>query len=167
MKTRLILSFVATVVLALLLRWQGAALVTPVSPYGIIDLEFAWHAEKLRQLQLFWPREVLSNNIYIDFLFLVAYGIFLYTACQWRAAAILNQKAAAIFATLAVSAASLDLLENFLMLLVWYGRFQPFVLKIIAVVAGIKFFLVIAVLLFLFASFFMKRRKKEPTEASA
>ena len=159
MKLRLIISLVLTILLAYLLRRQGAALMTPVSPLGIIDLEFAWTAEKLSQLQLFWQREVLSKNIYIDFAFLIAYGVFLYTACHWRALVIRNEKAAGVFATLAVTAASLDLLENFLMLLVWYGRFQPFVLKIIAVVAAIKFLLVMAVLVFLLLSFFMKKKE--------
>jgi len=167
MKMRLFISLLLTIATALVLRWQGSALVTPVSPYGVIHLEFAWSAENLRQLQLFWPHDDVTTNIYLDFLFLAAYGFFLYTACRWRAAGMKHQKGAPVFTSFSLMAPALDLLENFLMLLVWNARFKPFSLKIIAVAAALKFILVAAVLLFIVFSFFASRKRKDDLRASA
>ena len=121
----------------IVMRWQGSALISPQSPKGIIDLEFAKTTEKLKQLQFFWNHETVLENIYLDFLFIAAYTWFFVTACK----AVNNDKSR-LFSSVAIAAAAFDVLENFLMILVWNERFSPSVLKIVFYVAAIKFLLI-------------------------
>ena len=133
----------------IIMRWQGSNLVTPQSPKGILDLEFAKTTERFYQLQLFWNHEVVLQNIYLDFLFILAYTWFLFTACKAA-----NNARSTIFSALAISAAAFDFLENFLMILVWNVRFDPSVLQIVFYVAAIKVLLIVIVIGFLILSLF-------------
>ena len=133
----------------LVMRWQGSSLVTPQSPKGIIDFEFAKTFEKFRQLQFFWNHETVLQNIYLDFLFILAYTWFLVTACK----AVKNSKSN-LFSGLSFSAAAFDVLENFLMILVWNEKFSPSVLQIVFYVAAIKFLLIVIVIGYLILSLF-------------
>lgn len=139
----------------ILMRWQGSSLVTPQSPKGIIDLEFARTPAKLRQLQFFWNHETVLQNIYLDFLFIAAYTWFLFTACK-----IVNNPKSNLFSGVAISAAAFDVLENFLMILVWNERFSPSVLQIVFYVAAIKFLLVVIVIGYLILSLFGLFKRK-------
>lgn len=131
------------------MRWQGSSLVTPQSPKGIIDLEFAKTADKLQQLQFFWNHETVLQNIYLDFLFIAAYTWFFVTACK----AVRNDRSN-LFSGIAISAAAFDVLENFLMILVWNEKFSPSVLQIVFYVAAIKFLLIVIVIGYLILSLF-------------
>ena len=82
MKLRLLASFLFTVAMILVMRWHGMKLKTPQSSRGIIDLEFAKTPERFHQLQLFWNREVVLSNIYLDFLFIGAYAWFFYISSK-------------------------------------------------------------------------------------
>jgi len=157
MKRNLLIAFLFLVVMFIVMRWQGTALITPLSPKGIIDLEFAKTSERSRQLQLFWNHETVLQNIYLDFLFIVAYTWFLMTACK----AVRNSKSA-IFSGLAISAAAFDVLENFLMILVWNERFEPSVLQIVFYVAAIKFLLIVVVIGYLILSLFGLFKREYP-----
>ena len=64
----------------IIMRIQGKALITPVSPLGILDLEFARTAYRLSQLRLFWNAQDLFMNIYLDFAFIISYVWFLSVA---------------------------------------------------------------------------------------
>jgi hypothetical protein len=145
MKKNLLISFLFLVVMIVVMRWQGSNLITPQSPKGIFDLEFAKTTERFHQLQLFWNHETVLQNIYLDFLFIIAYTWFLVTACK----AIRNNRSP-LFSSLAISAAAFDVLENFLMILVWNERFNPSVLQLVFYVAAIKFLLIVVVIGFLF-----------------
>ena len=147
MKRNLVISFLFLVVMIAVMRWQGSALVTPQSPKGIIDLEFAGTAERFFQLQLFWNIETVLQNIYLDFLLIVAYAWFFITACK-----AVNNKWSNTFSGIALSAAAFDLLENFLMILVLNGRFKPSVLQIVFYCAALKFILAGMVVLYLLIS---------------
>jgi hypothetical protein len=149
MKKNLVLSFLFLVVMIMVMRWQGSALVTPISPKGILDFEFAKTPERFQQLQLFWNHETVLQNIYLDFLFIASYAWFLVTACK----AIKNMRSDT-FSALAISAAVFDVLENFLMILVWNGRFNPSVLKMVYYIAAIKFVLAGIVIGYLIFSLF-------------
>jgi len=46
MKRNLLISFLFLVVMIIVTRWQGTGLITPQSPRGIIDLEFAKTPER-------------------------------------------------------------------------------------------------------------------------
>ena len=143
------ISFLIVVIMFIIIRWQGSGLITPQSPKGIIDFEFAKTPEKFRQLQFFWNRETVLQNIYLDFLLILAYGWFFVTACKATA----NSKSN-LFSGLAVSAGAFDVLENFLMILVWNERFSPSVLQIVFYAAIIKFLLIIIVTGYLILSMF-------------
>jgi hypothetical protein len=137
------------------MRWQGSVLVTPQSPHGIIDLEFAKTAERFLQLQLFWNQDAVVRIIYLDFLFIVAYVWFLVAACK-----AINNSKATIFSALAISAGAFDVLENFLMILVLNGRFNPSVLQIVYYCAAIKFLLAGIVVGYLIISLFRLFKRK-------
>jgi hypothetical protein len=133
----------------LVMRWQGSGLITPQSSKGILDLEFAKTAERFHQLQLFWNHETVLQNIYLDFLFIIIYTWFLFTACK-----VVNNVKSNLFSGLAISAAAFDVLENFLMILVWNGRFEPSLLQIVYYTAVIKFLLAGIVVGYLLLSLF-------------
>jgi membrane-associated HD superfamily phosphohydrolase len=149
MKTRLLLSFALTLVMILVMRWQGSALVTPQSPKGIIDLEFAKTPERLQQLQLFMDREKVAQNIYLDFLFIAAYCWFLVAACRYIQLKTNWNKWSNMFLSLAIAAAMFDVFENFLMLLIFNGRFQPSLMEVVFYTALVKFVFAGAVVLYL------------------
>lgn len=149
MKRNLLISFLFVVAMIVVMRWQGGDLVTPQSPKGIIDLEFAKTPEKLRQLQFFWNHGTVLQNIYLDFLFIIAYTWFFVTACK-----AVNNNKSKVFSSLAISAATFDLLENFLMILVWNERFSPSVMQVVFYVSAIKFLLIAFVIGYLIVSLF-------------
>ena len=120
---------------------------TPQSSRGIIDLEFAKSPERFHQLQLFWNREVVLSNLYLDFLFIGAYAWFFYISSKT-----VNNRWSKLFSGLAISAAAFDVLENFLMIMVLNGRFNLATLQVIYYSAAIKFILAGLVLLYLLLS---------------
>jgi hypothetical protein len=149
MKRNLLITFLFLVVMFIAMRWQGSGLVTPQSPKGILDLEFAKTSERFHQLQLFWSYETVLQNIYLDFLFIIAYTWFFVTACK----AVDNIRSN-LSSGLAISAGAFDVLENFLMILVWNGRFEPGLLQIVYYAAAIKFLLAGIVIGYLILSLF-------------
>jgi hypothetical protein len=151
MNRQLLVSFVLLVLMVFVMRWQGSSLVTPQSPKGIIDLEFAKTADRYHQLQLFWNPQDVKQNIYLDFLFIIAYTWFLVTACKVLGSRS-SLKRSNVFAGLAMSAGAFDVLENFLMLLVLNGKFSTSVLQIVYYCAAIKFILAGIVVLYLILS---------------
>ena len=160
MKRRLLISFIAVVLLILLMRWQGSALVTPVSPKGIIDVEFARTEGRWQQLLLFLDLQALRINLYLDLLFIVSYVWFLLTACQYIQSKTAWRRATAVFKTVALTAGVLDVLENFMILLVLENRIAPDVLQTVFYIAAAKFALAgVTILYLLFSWPFALRRK--------
>src|SRR5215213_9640845 len=149
MKRNLPISFLFLVTMFIVMRWQGTGLITPQSPKGVLDLEFAKTPERFHQLQLFWNHKKVLQNIYLDFLFIVAYTWFLITACK----AADNTKSN-LFSGFAISAGAFNVLENFLMILVWNGRFEPSLLQIVYYASAIKFLLAGIVVGYLILSLF-------------
>ena len=104
----------------------SAGLKTPVTPRGIIDLEFAYNTTKTSAILNAWAPTAQTNNIavaktntYWDFLFLFFYAGFLFLACKKIAATIKGPvaKAGNIIAKAAIAAGFLDVIENAGMLL--------------------------------------------------
>lgn len=147
MKNPLLLSFLSVLAMILVMKWQGADLITPVSPKGILDLEFARSDKTLAELKLFWNDRDLTLNIYLDFLFIAAYVWFLTTACRHMGKS--GAKWSGIFNGLALAAGSLDVLENCLMLLIWNGGLESSWLQAVYFIALIKFVLAGTVVLYL------------------
>jgi hypothetical protein len=137
------------------LRWQGQSLITPQSPKGIIDLEFAKTADRLHQLQLFWNRQNVLQNLYLDFLFIIAYTWFLVTVCK-----AVNKSKSNIFSAFTISAGAFDVLENFLLIIVLNGKFSTAILQVVYYVALIKFLLIVIVVGFIALSLFGLLRKE-------
>ena len=144
------------------MRWQGSALITPQSPKGIIDLEFAKTPERLQQLQLFMDQQKVTQNIVLDFFFIAAYCWFLVTACRYIQSKTDWTKWSNIFVSLAIAAALFDVLENFLMLLVLNGRFQPSLMEVVFYAALVKFVFAAAVVLYILLAwpFSLMRKSK-------
>lgn len=149
MKRNLLLSFLLLLVAVALMWWQGSNLITPQSPRGIIDLEFARTIEHFRPLQFFWNHEAVLQGIYLYFLLVIAYTWFLVTSCK-----LLANNRSNLFSAFAVSAGAFNVLENFVMILVWNQRFDPSVLQMVFYAAIIKFILIFLVIGFIILSLF-------------
>jgi hypothetical protein len=149
MKRRLFISFLILVIMVITMRQQGKSLLTPVSLKGIINLELAKTPERFHQLQLFWNSSDVISNIFLDFLFIAAYTWFFVNGCRFVKQKLKLQDWSDRFLSLAIAAAFFDVCENFLMLLVWNGRFGTAVLQIIFYCAVIKFLLIGLVALYL------------------
>ena len=134
------------------MRYQGQSLVTPVSPKGILDFEFARTAERFMQLRLFLNPASFRTNIYLDFLFIGAYVWFLASACGWVKEKTGKESWSNVFTTVAISAGFFDICENFLLILIFDGKFDPSVLEIVFYCALIKFILAGLVVIYLLVS---------------
>ncbi|HWJ92676.1 MAG TPA: hypothetical protein VNR87_16275 [Flavisolibacter sp.] len=161
MKRNLVISFACVIIMIIVMRILGHSLVTPVSARGIIDLEFARTEGRLNQLRVFWNPSDINNNIYVDFVFIAAYGWFFVTACLFIKSRTNWSKWSNSFSALALSAAFFDVCENFLMLLVLNGRFNASVLQIVFYCALIKFVLIGCVVLFILGSLPFALTKKQ------
>jgi len=150
----------ALLVMVSILQWQGRALITPASPYGILNIEFARNGEQFQKLLLFLGSKAIETNLFLDFPFIAAYACFLYFSCIYVRQKTQWNRASRIFATAALVAALFDVAENFILLLVLWNRFNATGLAIVYYVAITKFVLAGSVVLFLLFSwpFTLRRR---------
>jgi len=133
----------------IVMRWQNSLLISPQSPKGILDIEFAKTPERFHQLKLFLSRNVVIQNIYFDFLFIAAYSWFLITVCKTA-----SNNRSNLFLSLSIAAGAFDVLENFLIILVWNERFDPSVLQLVFYIAAVKFLLIVLVVGYIILSLF-------------
>ena len=144
----------------IVMRMQGSSLITSASPKGILDLEFAKTPQRLMHLRLFLDHSDVVQNLFLDFLFIAAYTWFLVTACNF-----IKQKNdwsgwSKHFSGIAIAAGLFDVLENFLILLVWNERFRPGLMQVVYYCAAIKFILAGLVIMYVLISipFVLKRK---------
>jgi len=149
MKRALLISFLVMVLMILAMRWQGHSLVTPVSPRGIVDLEFARTQARLDQLRLFWNFGDILINIWLDFVFIAAYTWFFINGCRFVKHYLKLETWSDRFISIAIAAAFFDVCENFLMLLILNGSFSTSILPVVFYCALLKFILAGLVVLFL------------------
>ncbi|HQR94073.1 MAG TPA: hypothetical protein PLK14_14030 [Sediminibacterium sp.] len=145
------------------LRWQGAVLKTADSPRAIVDLELAKDPEQVQALLNVWSIKDVRLNIQIDFLFIVAYVVFLAMASEGMAAKwTVNsmQFLGWLMARLALVAGFLDVAENLLMLQTIDQSYSPLSLNLTRYAALIKFGFVGLVLLYLLISIPILFKKK-------
>ena len=74
----IIISAVITIVVWLLMRPVEEAL-KAISPYGVMELEFAWTVAKINQIFNAWGTELIAQELYVtllDFIFLIVYSTF-------------------------------------------------------------------------------------------
>ncbi|RYZ21214.1 MAG: hypothetical protein EOO16_13900 [Chitinophagaceae bacterium] len=148
------------VLMLLVMRVQGAPLSARV-PGGILALEFAW-SDLLFGLRLEWMgRGRVLANIWLDFLFIIAYTWFFVASCGLLRARY-NGRAPVVVARVAFLAALLDIAENILMLGRIYGFFGAFAPPIAFICAALKFIAVAIVVIFLLNAWLFRRRVLKP-----
>lgn len=152
----LLLSLAGLIAIFLWMRNQGAPLKTALTPMGILDLEFAWTQEKTESVMLAW-RNVLDTarmNIYIDFLFLIAYTAFLSLGCTFFAAKTTGKWSAFgnKLSKTVILAGVFDVAENALMLTSLQGTPNNMTSMITATFAALKFAIAAAAVLYLLVS---------------
>lgn len=148
----LLVSSLFSLVLIVILRWQGKELIMPLTPSGILALEFANTPEKLTSILAIWNKETVQNNILIDFLFVIAYTWFFMLAVaksitQWSNR--FMQQFGATGIRMAFLAGILDIIENILMLQSIHGHYSVSSLQLTWYCAAIKFGIVILLLLYI------------------
>ena len=89
MKLRLIFFFLAgSLVMIYVMAKTGQPLKTPVTPQGILNLEFAYNSDKVDGIVNNWASintvTAAKQNTWLDFIFLFFYSGFLFLASNLR-----------------------------------------------------------------------------------
>ncbi len=162
MKKNLSVAAIASLVMMVALRWEGASLTTPASPRAIVDLEFADTPHRLNELLAVWNLSVVKGNIWLDFLFIVSYVLFLSIAaelCAMKWPEGILRQTGILLARAAYVAGLFDITENLLMLQSITGNFSDGSLRLTYYCAAIKFILAALVLLYVLISLPVAIRK--------
>jgi hypothetical protein len=164
MKKNISVAAVLTVIMVIVMRWQGNALINTTSPGGIINLEFADTPQRLLELLSRWDITTVKTNIRLDFLFIISYVLFLSVAAElcaerWPDNSV-PQQAGLFFARMAYLAGMFDVIENLLMLQSIQGNFTATSLQFTFYFAAIKFLLAGVIVVYLIASLPFIIRKK-------
>lgn len=164
MKKNLFVAAIASVLMIVIMRWQGSSLKTINSPRAIVDLEFANTPLRLHELLPFWDISVVKVNIWLDFLFIVSYVLFLSIASELCAmewpAGIMRQMGLTLV-RVAYMAGILDIAENLLMLQTLAGNFTVTSLQLTYYCAAVKFTLAAIIVLYLLVSLPVVIRKNK------
>ena len=164
MKKSLPVAAIASLLMMIILHWQGAGLTTTTSPKGIVDLEFADTTQKLHELLVNWDISTVKINIWLDFLFIVCYVLFLSIAselCAMKWPAGIMRQMGLTLARVAYAAGILDIAENLFMLQSIAGNFTLTSLHITYYCAAVKFTLAAVILLYLVVSLPVAIRKNK------
>ncbi len=160
-----------SVIFMILLRIQGSALNTPVSPHGILSLEFAYHASDTTLIVAAWHDGLHSTfgwNMVLDFIFIFFYAGFFYLTCLYYSWTIPGwKKVASLMSVGALVAGGMDVLENILMIFSFNGAVASFTSHATYFLAAIKFVLVILSVIFIIcASFYSGIRSLKKSTGS-
>lgn len=154
--------FLGTIVMMVVLQWQGSELKTASTPLKIVSLEFAKTKEEAQIVLEAWKPvdsinrlTIAGKNIYLDFIFILFYSLFLFAACRkiryhsqkWQ------KKAGKNFAFMGLAAGGFDIIENILMLRTLDGNYDIFTTLATFVCAAIKFSLAAFSILYIFLGF--------------
>ena len=155
MKSKLIFFGSLAALLFLVLRIQGASLITETTPLGIIDFEFANTPERLNKVLFGWSNADIKVNIYLEFVFIPFYVLFFSNAVQacadvWTNPAMSNL--GMFLPKVVYLAGGLDLFENKMLLDSFAGSFTDTSLILTSCIAGAKFLLLLLVILYLIMS---------------
>ncbi len=141
---KFLVSLLATVCMMLVLRWQGQSLITPSSPYGILSLELAHTYEEAASVIQAAGPQVLQSNIWLDFLFIIAYTFFLFYSIRLLQKD--NSARPSFLLRSTLLPGLLDMLENTLMLLA-IARPQPDIVILLTRYTAIAKFAIAGLLL--------------------
>lgn len=149
-----------------IMQFQGRSLKTALNPIGIIDLELADTVPELNALLRNWDMDVVRVNIWIDFLFILAYTFFFIQSIRlilakhrvnWL------QQLGKRLIVLAYLAAILDVIENILMLASIMGYYSAGSLSATASIATLKFLIIGIILVCLLGSLLLRIKSEEPS----
>jgi hypothetical protein len=158
LKTVLIISAVTTPLLAVILILHGEPLKNAdLTPRGILDLEFARTVTRAAEVYNAWKPDLVMHaikNTFLDFLFLISYGIFLSSSCFLLSRRFTGfwKRTGKILAILMIVAASFDVFENITMFRTLGGNFNKEVVAATFIFASIKFILAAVGLLYIATS---------------
>ena len=147
-----------------IMQFQGRSLKTALNPIGIVDLELADSIFELNALLANWDKDVVRLNIWIDFLFIVAYTFFFIQSIRlilakhrfnWL------QQLGKKLIVLAYLAAILDVVENILMLTSIMGHYSAGSVLATASIATLKFSIIAIILIYLIGSLFLTLKSKQ------
>jgi hypothetical protein len=171
MKRSLLVPLFSVVLMIIVMRLQGAALVTAVCPRGIVDLEFAWNNTRFDAITGALNHDDIWTNLVLDFLFIASYRWFLVIACRRMRPRYSTNAAPAFFVIFFVmltkGAALLDVIENSMLMLRLAGNTGAGLLPVAGTCAAIKFGTIAAVLLFLLYSVLFRRKGEAPNVVPA
>lgn len=134
-----------TLLFFILLRIQGAALIQPYAPAGIVSFELASNAKTLEKLLIAYQLDHLIKavrfNIFIDFFFIPFYAFLFYTLSGKIAVSLkgIVARIGAVIAFMALLAGIFDIGENILMLLASMDIYSNLTAILTCVFASIKF----------------------------
>ena len=145
--------FIGTLLVAagmtLVMRWHGAALFIPhCSKAGIVSLELASSIEAAQAIINCWSSSKEGNliavaivNTQIDFLYLLAYGLFFYVCCFLLSERFSTRwsKVLQYLAIASLAAALLDVVENYFLLQTLQYGVDAIHIRITYIAALIKF----------------------------
>ncbi|HRN57849.1 MAG TPA: hypothetical protein PLL71_15425 [Agriterribacter sp.] len=159
--------FAGTLFFLLLLRVQGMQLVTPLSPSGILSLEFSYHASHTQSIVNVWKSSLqgaFGVNMLLDFLLIPFYGLFLYSVCGhfsvhyetgWP------QRLGVLLAFGSLLAMIFDATENIAMCFSFYFSVTAFTSAVTVAMAVMKFLLIgLALVYIILSAMLMLLRKK-------
>jgi hypothetical protein len=146
---------ISSVIIFLLMRPVEAAL-KAASNYGVMELEFAWTIEQIENIFHSWTSDLIDQELavtYLDYLFLLAYSIFLagFTLLITRKILTGQIQLAGLYMTLVPFVAAIfDAIENLNLILMLaspanFPAFSPFLASLFA---SLKFGLLILVVVF-------------------
>jgi len=128
----LIMASAATVAYFLYLQSVGGPLKTAAAPSGIVSLQFAWTAQRTREIIADWSargvRDRAVRSLWLDFGFIVVYGVTLAIIGKIAVETLVPEPSLArqgvwgLFLAGVALAALCDILENCLHLWFLYGR---------------------------------------------
>jgi len=161
----LLLSLIGVIAIFLWMRDQGAPLKTYYTPRGILDLEFAFDGVEAASVKSSWHRviPVAQANIYIDFLFIIAYTSFLTLGCRWMSAKHSGKwgQWGARLSRIVPVAGIFDVAENALMLLMLDGTPNNYTAMVTTIFAIFKFVFAAVALLYILISLPLLLVKRE------
>ncbi|MBX2922391.1 MAG: hypothetical protein KF746_09390 [Chitinophagaceae bacterium] len=150
--------FAGTLILLLLLRWQGRTLYTPAAPKGIVSLELSSNPGAANAIAHEW-RPTLINafrwNMLLDFFVIPFYGLFLYSLCGYFSVLYkqgIFQRAGVLMAFGSLMAMLFDAGENILMIISIHWVITPVTTLLTSVFAVLKFGLILLAILYILVS---------------
>lgn len=151
-KIKFTVSIIGTLVMFYVMSTTGKPLITNATPLGILNLEFAYHPQKIEQIMSAWKNliDTALINTYWDFLYLFFYAFLLVNICTFihHRLTITYGKVGLLFGRLAILAAFLDGIENGFMLNVLNNNYNVTSLQLMVGASVLKWIIVLAVILY-------------------